>query len=102
MSTLEELIITQTKVLTEVLHELKEIKTLTLNDDVKTCTSKQAIALLGVNNTRYLTHFFNLGLLNRRKGGAGHLYFKAECKALADKLAAKEIVLPSLKDIYGK
>lgn len=99
---LEELVITQTKVLTEVLNELREIKNLTLNDDVKTCNPQKAIAILGLNNSRYLTHFFNKGLLNRQRSGRGYVYYKAELNALAEKIASKQIVLPQARSLYEK
>lgn len=102
MSTLEILLENNNNLLKAVLQELQEIKNHANGQDLKTCSPSQAMAIIGVNNSRYLTYFFKAGLLNRRKGGTGFLYFKTECQALAEKITNKEILLPNVKGLYGK
>ncbi len=104
MSHLEELIASNNKILSRVLDELREIKNQSAKAqlDVDTCGSREAAALIGVNNVRYLTYFFKQRLLDRRKGGSGFLYFKSECKKLAESIKNKKVLLPVARSLYEK
>lgn len=90
------------ELLRELIKEIKALRFELANKDVEICTPNQAIAILGFNNKRYLSYFHQKNLLNRRKGGKGFLYFKSECIALANKIKEGVIVVPSIKEIYGK
>ena len=98
----EEAIQENTKVLTAVLDELKSIKTVLAKQEVDTCTVKEALEILGLNNDRYMTYFFKQQLLNRRKGGSGFLYFKSECVNLAIRIKNNQVTVPPMKSIYEK
>lgn len=99
---LEQAFIEQNNLMREVLNELRSIKNVLSKSEIDTCTPKEACILIGLNNTRYLTYYHGEGVLNRRKGGNGYLYYKNECKQLADKIRLSQIVVPSLKEIYSK
>jgi hypothetical protein len=73
-----------------------------LKQQTDLCDSKEACALIGVNNDRYLNYFYKSNLISRRKGGKGYLYFKSELIQLADKIKLGHIVLPTVKSIYQK
>lgn len=83
-----------------LITKVEILETRLMNQNIDTCDSKEACAIIGVNNERYLSYFIKQNLLTRRKGGKGFLYFKTELRSLATKLKHKEIVLPTTKAIY--
>lgn len=102
MSNTEALLEKQNQLLTELLHEIKGLKVQNSVGNVNTCTPEDALVILGYNNPRYLTYFFRKGLLDRRRGGKGFLYFKSECKQLADAIRDRKVVVPNIKTMYGE
>jgi hypothetical protein len=73
-----------------------------LRQDIKstgidTCSTREALIMLGVNNSRILKHFFDNGLLDRRGGGSGgYVYYKSELLVLAGKIKSKTVQMPKL------
>lgn len=64
------------------------------------CDPEEALTLLGLNNPRYLTFFVNQNLLNRSRGGRSFVYYKTECRALAEKLKNKTIIAPPVRELF--
>lgn len=100
MST-EELLQRNNKLMESMVTLLSEIKCELTKQEVDTVDVKTAMAMLGVNNQRFLTYLYGVKLLDRRRGGSGFLYFKKEVKELADKINEKKIALPPISQIYN-
>lgn len=83
-----------------LLEKIESLESRLIKQQTDMCEPKEACAIIGVNNERYLTYFVKQNLLTRRKGGKSFLYYKAELTALASRLKHKEIVLPTTKAIY--
>lgn len=98
--TTEQLLEQNNAILQGVLRALQEIKIELTKQEVDTVDVKTAMAMLGVNNQRYLTYLYNVKLLDRRRGGNGFLYFKKEVQELADKINSKKISLPPISHLY--
>lgn len=101
MTEIEKLLENNNKLLTAVLHELKEINSHG-NKDVITVSPSRALEILGLNNTRYLTYFCKENLISRRKGGSGFVYYKDECIRLAGMIKSQKVPVPDLRSIYSK
>ena len=99
---LQQALIENNHLMKQMLSEMKGIKEAISKQDVDTCSAKEALTLLGFANERYLTYFFRSNLLNRRKGGSGYLYFKNECRALAEKIKQGLVFVPPIRSIYSK
>lgn len=100
MSNLEQILETNNQLMREMLSEIKELRQITQKEKSDVCTSADALIMLGLNNTRYLTYYCKLGVLSRRKGARGFVYVKREVRALAEKLNQNKISVPSVKQIY--
>lgn len=102
MAEITELLEEQNKLLSSVLQQMKEMNDNLANREKDTCSPAEALKILNLNNPRYLKHFYMLNLLNRRRGGSGWVYFKAECHALSEKFKSGALAVPSLREIYNK
>ena len=100
MTQTDKLLIEQNNLLKEVLSAVKGLTLHASVGELTTCTPAEAMLIIGVNNPRYLTYFYRQNLLNRRRGGGRFLYFKAECRTIADRIALKQIVLPGQAELY--
>jgi hypothetical protein len=78
---------------------LKEIRQRQLNENNAFCTTKEAIAILGIGNPRLLKFLADNGKITKPVGGRNK-YHKQSVKDYARLLADKVEVLPNLKIIY--
>lgn len=83
-----------------LLAKVSSLESRLIKQQTDTCDPKEACAIIGVNNERYLTYFFKEQLLSRRKGGRSYLYFRSELTNLAERIKTGQMVLPSVKSIY--
>lgn len=105
---LQALIQENNSLMKQMLTEFSAIKSKLAGQETDTCSPKEAMSILGITNPRQLTYFYRLGLLDRRKGGkeeekkkSRFLYYKDELHALAKKIRAKEITIPTMTEMYG-
>ena len=85
-----------------ILKKISMLESRQIGQGVDTCDAKEACAIIGVNNHRYLNYFIRQNLLSRRKGGKGFLYYKSELNQLAEALKKGQVILPTVKAIYQK
>jgi hypothetical protein len=98
---LEQVLLQNNNLMLSMLQELRDIRKVLAKEQNDFCTAKEALELLGLNNIRYLTYFFNKQLLQRRKGGKGFLYYKDDCKRLSEHFKNKTISVPNSREIYN-
>lgn len=82
-------------------QEVRELKSMLLHKDKVLCNSKEAMIILGVNNSRYLTYFYNQNLIDRRPGTKGYNYYKSELELLNQKIKEKMVMMPRTKELYS-
>lgn len=90
------------QLLHEIVYELRALRREITQRDIDTCGPKEALQILGLNNVQYLKHYLAEGLLTRRKGGSGYVYYKSECHALAAKLKDNTVPVPKIRQIQTK
>lgn len=83
-----------------ILDELKGIRQALVKQNSPWCTPDEAMAILGVNNTRYLTYFTKEFLITRASGGKRYIYERKSVIELCEKIRLKHVVVPSMKEIY--
>lgn len=100
----QDLLIENNIVMHRILEEIASLRSQITKPtiEVDTCTPDEALKIIGLNNPRYLTYYTKLGLLTRRKGGSGFIYYISECREIANKIKNKELMVLSIKEIYGK
>lgn len=86
------------ELLKELVQEVRLLRQEIRGDKFTTVETPEALGYLGFNNYRYLTYFFNQGLLNRRRGGRGFVYYKNELVKLAEMIRNNEVQIP--KQLY--
>ncbi len=86
----------------QMIAELQSIRESLSAPQVDTCTAQNACKIIGVANSRYLRYFVENGILTRRQGVKGFLYFKNECQALAQKIKENPALLPKARELYAK
>lgn len=104
----------KTKILPEIdtvsrilLDLLKEMKALRRDFqmpkpviDIELCSPKQALAIIGLNDSRYLKYFSeDLKILTRRPGGKSFVYYIKECTLLSSKIKSEDVIVPRIKNL---
>lgn len=99
---METLLMQNNYLIAELLKEVRTMKSQLVQPEVDECTPLEALHILGFKNPRYLKYFYDHKLLDRRKGLSGYLYYKSQCKALAQKFKTKAVPVPKQGDLYAR